>query len=83
MKSPRDTDIKTICAKNEDCKFLGMTFSTYRRITKDKEENTRKGPKNSPQRAKNQNQVPYLASAYDMSGPITAILLCYLICMSY
>ena len=32
-----------------------MTCSTYRRITKDKEENTRKWPKKGPQRAKNQN----------------------------
>ena len=32
-----------------------MTCSTYRRITKDKEENTPKWPKKGPQRAKNQN----------------------------
>ena len=32
-----------------------MDYSTYRRFTKDKEENTRKWPKKGPQRAKNQN----------------------------
>ena len=47
--------MKTLCAKNEICKFIGMTCSTYRRITEDKEENTRKWPKKGPQRAKNPN----------------------------
>ena len=32
-----------------------MTCSTYRRITEDKEENTRKWPKKGSQRAKNPN----------------------------
>ena len=32
-----------------------MTCNMYRRITKDKEENTRKWQKKGPQRAKNQN----------------------------
>ena len=47
--------IKTLCAKNQVCKSIGVTCSTYRRFTKDKEENTRKWPKKGPQRAKNQN----------------------------
>ena len=54
LKVPHNGIIKTICAKNEVCKSISMTCSTYRRITKDKEENTRKWPKKGPQRAKNQ-----------------------------
>ena len=42
-------------SKNQVCKSIGVTCSTYRRFTKDKEENTRKWPKKGPQRAKNQN----------------------------
>ena len=34
--------IKTLCAKNEVCKSISMTCSTYRRITEDEEENTPK-----------------------------------------
>ena len=26
LKSPRDTDIETLCAKTEGCKFIGMTL---------------------------------------------------------
>ena len=55
VKVPHNGIIKTLCAKNEVCKSISMTCSTYRRITKDKEENTRKWPKKGPQRAKNQN----------------------------
>ena len=55
LKVPHYGVIKTLCAKNEVCKSISMTCSTYRRITKDKEENTRKWPKKGPQRAKNQN----------------------------
>ena len=42
-------------AKDQVCKLIGVTCSTYRRFTKDKEENTRKWLKKGPQRAKNQN----------------------------
>ena len=55
LKVPHYGVIKTLCAKNEVCKSISMTCSTYRRITKDKEENTRKWPKKGPQRAKNKN----------------------------
>ena len=55
LKTPRNGVIKTLCAKNRVCKSIGVTCSTYRRFTKDKEENTRKWPKKGPQRAKNQN----------------------------
>ena len=55
LKTPRNGVIKTLCAKNQVCKSIGVTCSTYRRFTKDKEENTRKWPKKGPQRAKNQN----------------------------
>ena len=55
LKIPRNGVIKTLCAKNQVCKSIGVTCSTYRRFTKDKEENTRKWPKKGPQRAKNQN----------------------------
>ena len=55
LKTPRNDVIKTLCAKNQICKSIGATCSTYRRFTKDKEENTRKWPKKGPQRAKNQN----------------------------
>ena len=55
LKSQRNGVIKTLCAKNQVCKSIGVTCSTYRRFTKDKEENTRKWPKKGPQRAKNQN----------------------------
>ena len=55
LKVPHYGVIKTLCAKNEVCKSISMTCSTYRRITKDKEENTRKWPKKGPQRAKNPN----------------------------
>ena len=55
LKVPHYGVIKTLCAKNEVCKSISMTCSTYRRITKDKEENTPKWPKKGPQRAKNQN----------------------------
>ena len=51
----RNGVLKTLCAKNQVCKSIGVTCSTYRRFTKDKEENTRKWPKKGPQRAKNQN----------------------------
>ena len=46
LKSPRNGVIKTLCAKNQVCKSIGVTCSTSRRFTKDKEENTRKWPKN-------------------------------------
>ena len=52
---PRNCVIKTLCAKDQVCKSIGVTCSTYRWFTKDKEENTRKWPKKGPQRAKNQN----------------------------
>ena len=52
---PHNGVIKTLCAKDQVCKSIGVTCSTYRRFTKDKEENTRKWPKKGPQRAKNQN----------------------------
>ena len=55
LKTPRNGVIKTLCAKNQVCKSIGVTCSMYRRFTKDKEENTRKWPKKGPQRAKNQN----------------------------
>ncbi len=55
LKVPRNGVIKTPCAKNQVCKSISMTCSTYRRFTKDKEENTPKWPKKGPQRAKNQN----------------------------
>ena len=55
LKTHRNCVIKTLWAKNEVCKSISMTFSTYRRITKDKEENTPKWPKKGPQRAKNPN----------------------------
>ena len=55
LKVPHYGVIKTLCAKNEVCKSISMTCSTYRRITEDKEENTPKWPKKGPQRAKNQN----------------------------
>ena len=55
LKTPRNGVIKTLCAKDQVCKSIGVTCSTYRRFTKDKEENTRKWPKKGPQRAKNQN----------------------------
>ena len=55
LKTLRDGVIKTLCAKNQICKSIGATCSTYRRFTKDKEENTRKWLKKGPQRAKNQN----------------------------
>ena len=55
LKTPRNGVIKTLCDKNHVCKSIGVTCSTYRRFTKDKEDNTRKWPKKGPQRAKNQN----------------------------
>ena len=45
LKTPRRGVIKTLCAKNQVFKSVGVTCSTYRRFTKDKEENTRKWPK--------------------------------------
>jgi len=51
LKTPRNGVIKTLCAKNQVCKSIGVTCSTYRRFTKDKEENTRKWTKIGPQRA--------------------------------
>ena len=45
LKVPHYGVIKILCAKNEVCKSISMTCSTHRRITKDKEENTRKWPK--------------------------------------
>ena len=45
LKIPRNGVIKTLCAKDKVCKSIGVTCSTYRRFTKDKEENTRKWPK--------------------------------------
>ena len=51
--------------KTKGCKFIGMTCSTYRRITKDKEENTRKWPKKGPQRAKNyEKQKMFFFTSY-------------------
>merc|ERR1711947_46147 len=44
LKIPRNGVIKTLCAKDQVCKSIGVTCSTYRRFTKDKEENTRKWP---------------------------------------
>ena len=35
LKVPHYGVIKTLCAKNEVCKSISMTCSTYRRITKD------------------------------------------------
>ena len=55
LKTPRNGVIKTLCAKNQVCTSIGVTCSTFRWFTKDKEENTRKWPKKGPQRAKNQN----------------------------
>ena len=55
LKVPHNGVIKPFCAKIEVCKSISMTCSTYRRITKDKEENTRKWPKKGSQRAKTQN----------------------------
>ena len=55
LKSLRNGVIKTLCAKYQVRKSIGVTCSTYRRFTKDKEENTQKWPKKGPQRAKNQN----------------------------
>ena len=46
FKAPRNGVIKTLCAKNQVCKSIDVTCSTYRRFTKDKEENTRKWVKN-------------------------------------
>ena len=45
FKAPGNGVIKTLCAKNQVCKSIDVTCSTYRRFTKDKEENTRKWPK--------------------------------------
>ena len=49
LKTPRNGVIKTLCAKNQVCKSIGVTCSTYRRFTKNKVENDRKralkGPK--------------------------------------
>ena len=55
LKVPHYGVIMTLWAKNEACKSISMTCSTYRRITEDKEENTPKWPKKGPQRAKNPN----------------------------
>ena len=55
LKTPCNGVIETPCAKNQVCKSIGVTCSTYRWFTKDKEENTQKWPKKGPQRAKNQN----------------------------
>ena len=55
LKVPHYGVIKTLCAKKKVCKSISMTCSTYRKITKEKEENTRKWPKKGPQRAKNPN----------------------------
>ena len=54
LKVLRNGVIKTLCAKNQVCKSIGVTCSTYRRFTKDKEENIRKWLKKGPHRAKNQ-----------------------------
>ena len=51
LKILRNGVIKTLCAKDQVCKSIGVTCSTYRRFTKDKEENTRKWPKKGPERA--------------------------------
>jgi len=48
LKVPHNGIIKTLCAKNQVCKSIGVTCSTYRRFTKDKEKNTRKLPKKGP-----------------------------------
>merc|ERR1712110_973658 len=42
LKIPRNGVIKTLCAKDQVCKSIGVTCSTYRRFTKNKEENTQK-----------------------------------------
>ena len=55
LKIPHNDVIKTLCAKDQVCKSIGVTCSTYRRFTKDKEGNTRNWPKKGSQRAKNQN----------------------------
>ena len=54
LKVLRNGVIKTLCAKNKVCKSIGVTYSTYRKFTKDKEENTRKCSEKGPQRAKSQ-----------------------------
>ena len=50
LKVLRNGVIKTLCAKNQVCKSIGVTCSTSRRFTKVKEENTQmaeKGPSKS------------------------------------
>ena len=53
LKTPRNGVIKTLCVKDQVCKSIIATCSPYRRITKDKEEKTRKRPKKGPKRPKN------------------------------
>ena len=53
LKNPRNGVIKTLCVKDQVCKSIIATCSPYRRITKDKEEKTRKRPKKGPKRPKN------------------------------
>ena len=43
----------SVCSKDQVCKSIIATCSPYRRITKDKEEKTRKRPKKGPKRSKN------------------------------
>merc|ERR1711947_30962 len=50
LKIPRNGVIKTLCVKDQVCKSIIATCSPYRRITKDKEEKTRKSPKKGPKR---------------------------------
>ena len=44
LKLPHNGVLKTLCAKSQVCKSIGMTSSMYRRITNYKEEDTRKWP---------------------------------------
>ena len=53
LKTPCNSVIKTLCVKDKVCKSIIATCSPYRRITKDKEEKTRKRPKKGPKRPKN------------------------------
>ena len=48
LQIPRNSLIKTPCAKDQVCKSIGVTCSTYRRFTKDKEENYSKMAEKGP-----------------------------------
>ena len=61
LKVLRNGVIKTLCAKNQVCKSIGVTCSTYRRFTKDKEKNTRKWPKMGPQRTFEKQKIAFLS----------------------